>query len=85
MVFKTPKYKSRKRIIKKITVCRICGPNSTIKVDHKNIPQLQRFVTSQGKILSRKRLGTCAGCQNKVKRAVKRARFMAFLPFVQLY
>jgi small subunit ribosomal protein S18 len=81
---RSPRHKGRKRILKKVA-CRLCGGPNKIQVDYKNIPMLQRFVTPQGKLYGRKRLGTCAMCQNKIKSAVKRARFIALLPFVSLY
>ena len=50
-------------------------------VDYKDIGTLQKLLTNRGKIYSRKRSGNCAGCQRKAKRAIKRARYMALLPF----
>jgi len=62
------------------TQCRFC--RRKIKhVDYKDIETLQKLLTNRGKIYSRKRSGNCAGCQRKVKRAIKRARYMAMLPF----
>jgi len=51
-------------------------------VDYKDIRMLMKLITPQGKLYSRKRSGACAYCQRVIKVAVKRARFMAFLPFV---
>ena len=62
------------------TQCRFC--RGGIKyVDYKDIETLQKLLTNRGKIYSRKRSGNCAGCQRKAKRAIKRARFMALLPY----
>jgi small subunit ribosomal protein S18 len=62
------------------TQCRFC--RGGIKyVDYKDIDTLQKLLTNRGKIYSRKRSGNCAGCQRKAKRAIKRARFMALLPY----
>jgi small subunit ribosomal protein S18 len=62
------------------TQCRFC--RRRIKyVDYKNIETLKKLLTNRGKIYSRKRSGNCAGCQRKMKRAIKRARFMALLPY----
>ena len=47
----------------------------------KDLGTLEKLLTNRGKIFSRKRSGNCAGCQRKVKTAIKRARFMALLPF----
>jgi small subunit ribosomal protein S18 len=62
------------------TQCRFCR-NGIKYVDYKDIGTLQRLLTNRGKIYSRKRSGNCASCQRKVKRAIKRARHMALLPF----
>jgi small subunit ribosomal protein S18 len=51
-------------------------------VDYKDTRILQKLVTPQGKLFSRKRSGACAYCQRKLKIAVKRARILALLPFV---
>ena len=62
------------------TQCRFC--RASVKyVDYKDIDTLQKLLTNRGKIYSRKRSGNCAGCQRKVKKAIKRARYMALLPF----
>jgi small subunit ribosomal protein S18 len=62
------------------TQCRFCRRREEY-VDYKDIETLQKLLTHRGKIYSRKRSGNCAGCQRKVKRAIKRARYMALLPF----
>lgn len=51
-------------------------------VDYKFLEPLQKVVTPQGKVFSRKRSGYCAKCQKLVKVAVKRARYMGLLPYV---
>ena len=63
------------------TQCRFCR-RGTEYIDYKDIETMQKLLTHRGKIYSRKRSGNCAGCQRKVKRAIKRARFMALLPYV---
>jgi small subunit ribosomal protein S18 len=62
------------------TQCRFCR-RSVKYVDYKDIETLSKLLTNRGKIYSRKRSGNCAGCQRKAKRAIKRARYMALLPF----
>jgi len=78
-----PKAGKKKRInagMREQTQCRFCR-NGVKYVDYKDIDTLSKLLTNRGKIFSRKRSGNCAGCQRKVKRAIKRARFMALLPF----
>ena len=51
-------------------------------IDFKNVDLLQRFVTPQGKIFSRKRSGNCGKHQRELKFAIKYARMMALMPYV---
>jgi small subunit ribosomal protein S18 len=62
------------------TQCRFCRRGDKY-IDYKDTETLKRLLTNRGKIYSRKRSGNCAPCQRKVKKAIKRARFMALLPF----
>ena len=50
-------------------------------VDYKEVDLLRKFLTASSKIMSRKRAGTSAPEQRAIRRAVKRARFMALLPY----
>jgi len=52
------------------------------EVDYKNLALLQRLMSAQGKLFSRKRSGLPAPIRREVSRAVKRARFIALLPYV---
>lgn len=51
-------------------------------IDYKGIEYLQKFLTPQGQILSRRRTGFCNQCQRQLKKGIKRARHLALLPFV---
>ncbi len=51
------------------------------RIDYKDLVTLQRLMTAQGKILSRRRTGIAARYQRMVKKAIKRARYMALLPY----
>jgi small subunit ribosomal protein S18 len=65
--------------------CRFCTKEGCPRpsfVDYKDVPTLKQLCSNQGKMLSRKRTGTCAAFQRAVKDAIKRARFMALLPYV---
>ncbi|MHC4552183.1 MAG: 30S ribosomal protein S18 [Planctomycetota bacterium] len=66
--------------IREQTQCRFCR-EGTKYVDYLDVDVLQKLLTNRGKIFSRKRSGNCAGCQRKVKTAIKRARYMALLPY----
>lgn len=59
--------------------CRFCKEKIE-NIDYKDVPQLQKLTNIQGRLFSRKRSGNCARHQRIVKKAIKRARYMAFLP-----
>ena len=61
--------------------CRFCR-KQVREIDYKNIGDLSKLLTHHGKIFSRKRGGNCAYHQRSCKRALKRARFIALLPYV---
>ena len=51
-------------------------------VDYKNADFLLKFLNEQGKILPRRLSGNNLKYQKKLAQAVKRARHLAFLPYV---
>ena len=61
-------------------VCQFCVDKVT-HIDYKDVPRLRRLVTDRGKILKSRATGTCLRHQRAATRAIKRARFMALLPF----
>lgn len=60
--------------------CYYCD-NKTSVIDYKDKETLSRFVSERGKIVSRGRTGTCSKHQRFLTIAIKRARFLAFLPY----
>jgi small subunit ribosomal protein S18 len=62
--------------------CFFCSQNIKY-IDYKEVDLLRRFVSSQAKIIDPKHTGVCAKHQRKLAQAIKRARFMALLPFVR--
>ena len=77
---KTPGKGKRKRVQEQAK-CRFCR-EKVREVDYKDIAVLSKLTTQQGKIFSRKRSGNCAWHQRSVMRAIKRARFLALMPYV---
>ena len=61
--------------------CRFCSEKIE-HVDYKDIERISRYVSDRGKMLPSRLTGTCARHQRVLTRAVKRARFMALLPYV---
>ena len=62
---------------------RICPCVEGQKIDYKDIDFLRRFLTDQAKVESRRKTGMCAKCQRPLARAVKRARYLAMLPYTR--
>jgi len=56
--------------------------NNVEDIDYKDVELLKRFTTAYGKIMPKKRTGTCTRHQRQIARAIKNARIMGFLPFV---
>lgn len=50
-------------------------------VDYKNVDELRRMMSPNGKIYGRKRAGLNAADQRKLAQAIKRARYMGLLPY----
>ncbi len=53
------------------------------EIDYKNINQLRRYVSEKGKIRNRRISGACRRHQRQVAVAVKRAREMALMKYVE--
>ncbi len=81
MTESAPAAKSRPTGGKDSTKCRFCREKIG-EVDYKDVSGLHRLLSSQAKIVSRKRSGNCAFHQRSARRAIKRARFIGLLPFV---
>ena len=65
---------------KKKKVCYMCTGHD---VDYKDVETLKMYIASNGKISPRRGTGTCAKHQRELAVAIKRARFMALLPYVE--
>lgn len=76
-------YKSKQKVFFKRKVCKFC--TKKINIDYKDADLLRKFTTERGKIMPRRILGTCAKHQRKLNLAIKRARVLALLPFVERY
>ena len=53
-------------------------------VDYKNVDIIKKYISSdKGRILPRRMTGACARHQRHIANEVKKARFMALIPFVK--
>ena len=64
--------------------CPFSGPNAP-KIDYKDTRTLGRFVSERGKIVPSRITGTKAKYQRQLATAVKRARYLALLPYTDAH
>ena len=67
-------YRTKKKI------CQMCAGKS---VDYKDVAIINKYINEKGKIMPRRMTGACAKHQRYIAMQVKRARFMALIPFVK--
>jgi len=53
-------------------------------INYKDVYKLKKFITTRGRIISPNRTGVCPSCQRKLAREIKKARYMALLPYNEL-
>ena len=76
---KSNAYLNKNRVYRK-KACFFCKEKT--RPHFQEVDTLKRFITERGKILSRARTGVCARHQRVLAASIKRARFLALLPFV---
>lgn len=57
--------------------------NGITDVNYKDVKLLRRFVNDQGKIMPRRVTGTSSKMHRKLVRAIKRARSIALMPYIE--
>lgn len=62
-------------------VCAFCV-DKVESIDYKDVARLRKFTSERAKILPRRVTGTCARHQRELTTAIKRARTVALLPYV---
>lgn len=72
--------KPKQRIIGFKKSCVFC--KKEFDIDYKNIELVSRYVSSRGKIISRRISGNCAKHQRKITKEIKLARFLSLLPYL---
>jgi small subunit ribosomal protein S18 len=63
-------------------VCVFCGKENN-EIDYKDVAKLRKYVSERGKILPRRITGNCAKHQRALTVAIKRARHLSLMPYVQ--
>lgn len=74
-----PRKERTRRFVFKPKVCPFCADK--LEIDYKNVSRLRRYVSERGRIEARRRTGVCAKHQRRLAVAIKRARYLALLPY----
>ena len=69
-----------RQILRKKKFCRFTVEGYT-EIDYKDVDLLKNYITETGKIIPSRITGTSAKFQRMLAEAIKRARFLALLPF----
>jgi small subunit ribosomal protein S18 len=84
MKFK-PKTFTKKRdkpLITRKRFCRFCV-DKTKQIEYKDVRNLEMFIKERGKIISSRYSGNCAKHQRLIAEAIKKARFLALIPYTR--
>jgi len=71
---------SQQRFFRKRKFCRFTA-EGVVEIDYKDLATLKGYVTETGKIVPSRITGTRSNYQRQLSLAVKRARFLALLPY----
>jgi len=71
----------RRNFMRRRKVCPFSGANAP-KIDYKDVKLLQRYVSERGKIVPSRITAVSAKKQRELAQAIKRARFLALIPYV---
>ena len=71
----------RRPFFRRKKTCPFSGANAP-KIDYKDVKLLQRFISERGKIVPSRITAVSNKKQRILSNAIKRARFMALLPYV---
>lgn len=76
-----PAVGARRPFYRRRKSCPFSGPNAP-KIDYKDVRLLSRFLSERGKIVPSRITAVSAKKQRELALAIKRARFLALLPYV---
>jgi small subunit ribosomal protein S18 len=72
---------ARRPFFRRRKVCPFSGAGAP-KIDYKDVKLLQRYISERGKIVPSRITAVSAPKQRELAKAIKRARFLALLPYV---
>jgi len=71
---------AEQRFPRRRKVCAFCV-DKVGRIEYRDVNLLSRYITEQGKIVARRKSGVCARHQRGLAVAIKRARYLALLPY----
>ena len=74
---------SKRPFFKRKKTCPLSGPNAPV-IDYKDVKLISRYVTERGKIIPSRISSISTIKQRELSKAIKRARFLALMPYVSL-
>ncbi|MEI6560297.1 MAG: 30S ribosomal protein S18 [Rhodospirillaceae bacterium] len=72
---------TRRPFFRRRKTCPFSGANAPA-IDYKDVKLLSRFISERGKIVPSRITAVSAKKQRELARAIKRARFLALLPYM---
>ena len=72
---------ARRPFYRRRKTCPFTGDNAP-KIDYKDVKLLQRYISERGKIVPARITAVSLKKQRELARAIKRARFLALIPYV---
>lgn len=81
---KDKKDRGQKALFRRRKFCRFTAEKAEW-IDYKAVDVLKDFINENGKIIPARITGTTAGFQRQLSVAIKRARFLALLPYTDLH
>ena len=72
---------ARRPFFRRRKTCPFSGPNAPT-IDYKDVKLLQRYISERGKIVPSRITAVSQKKQRELAKAIKRARFLALLPYV---
>ena len=81
---KDKKDRGQKALFRRRKFCRFTAEKAEW-IDYKAVDVLKDFINENGKIIPARITGTSAGFQRQLSSAIKRARYLALLPYTDLH
>jgi|GEM_PF-542643 len=72
----------KKAFFRRVKTCPFSGPKAQ-PIDYKNIRTLRRYVSESGKMIPSRITAVSASKQRKLSQAIKRARYLALMPYTE--